>query len=334
MSAWGIIWRTAVIAFGLAAFVPTTTATLGSRARPATSYETAMLLAQELQRADSMATPDGRSVVLVHGHRTPRAIVFFHGLTNSPRQYRGLADSVYAAGDNVVVPRLPWHGLKGGTASNLGKMTADALRDVADASVNIANGLGDTVIVFGVSLGGNVAAWVAQFRPVYRAVVASPALGLSHLSTTFQTPTMNLMLRVPNYSASDPPDTLRPDRTLGWSTRGVGEMLKLGTAVRRAADDNVPLARDIRVLANAGDATVNREAIDELVAHWQAKGGPVTYYEMADTLSLPHDIVDPDEATANPKLTQPVILALIRGSSLTPSQGVRVIPRKTQNTTR
>jgi carboxylesterase len=131
----------------------------------------------------------------------------------------------------VVVPRLPWHGLKV-AVSNLAKMTADALRDVADASVNIASGLGDTVIVVGVSLGGNVAAWVAQCRPVYRSVIASPALGLSHLSTTLQTPTMNLMLRVPNYSASDPPDTLRPDRTLGWSTRGVGEMLKLGTAVR------------------------------------------------------------------------------------------------------
>jgi hypothetical protein len=145
---------------------------------------------------------------------------------------------------------------------------------------------------------------------------------------------MNLMLRVPNYSASDPPDTLRPDRTLGWSTRGVGEMLKLGTAVRRGADDNAPLAHDIRVLANAGDATVNREAIDELVAHWQAKGAPVTYYEMADTLKIPHDIVDPDEPTANPTITQPVILALIRGSSPAPGQGVRVIPRTTQNATR
>ena len=334
MSAWGVIWRTAVIALGLAAFVPTTTATLGSRTKPATSYETAMLLAQELQRADSMATPDGKSVVMVHGHRTPRAIVFFHGLTNSPRQYRGLADSVFQAGDNVVVPRLPWHGLKGGTAANLGKMTADALRDVADASVNIASGLGDTVIVVGVSLGGNVAAWVAQFRPVYRSVIAAPALGLAHLSTTFQTPTMNLMLRVPNYSANDPPDTLRPDRTLGWSTRGVGEMLKLGTAVRRAADDNAPLAHDIRVLVNAGDATVNREAIDELVAHWEEKGAPVIYYEMADTLKLPHDIVDPDEATANPRITDPVFLALIRGSSPASTQGVRVVPRTTQNATR
>lgn len=327
VSAWGVIWRSAVILLGLAAFVPTTTSTLGPRAKPATGYETAMLLAKELQLADSDATADGKTVVRSHGHVTPRAFVLFHGLTNSPRQYLALADSVFDAGDNVIVPRLPWHGLKGGTATNLGRMTADALRDVADASINIATGLGDTVVVFGVSLGGDVAAWVAQFRPVQRAIVASPALGISHLSTTFQTPTMNLLLRLPNYSKGDPPDTLRPDRTLGWSTRGVAEMLKLGTSVRRAADDHKPLAHDIRVLANASDGTINREAIDELVEHWLAKGGPVVFYEMSDSLNLPHDIVDPDEPTGRTNISNPVILSLIRGGSPTPDQGVRVIKR-------
>jgi esterase/lipase len=327
MSAWGVIWRTAVIAFGLAAFVPTSTGSLVSRAKPATGYETAMLLAQDFQRGDSAAAPGAKSVLLTHGHRTPRAFVFFHGLTNSPRQYRQLAASAYDGGDNVFVPRMPWHGLQGGTATNLGRMTADALRDVADAAVDIATGLGDTVVVFGMSLGGNSAAWVAQFRSVDRVVIASPALGLSHVSTTIETPMMNLMLRVPDYSKSDPPDTLRPDRTLGWSTHGVAEMLKLGTAARRAADDHAPLARDIRVLVNANDQTVNREAIDELVAHWLAKGGRATMYELTDTLKLPHDIVDPDEATANTKLTDPIILALLRGSNLTSSQGVRVVSR-------
>ena len=331
MSAWGVIWRAAVGFLGLAAFVPTSTSSLGPRAQPATGYETAMLLANEFQRGDSSAAPGGKSVVLVHGHRTPRAFVFFHGLTNSPRQYRQLAAAVHEGGDNVFVPRLPWHGLQGGTATNLGRITAEGLRDVADASVNIAAGLGDTVIVFGVSLGGNVAAWVAQFRTVDRAVIVSPALGLSHVSTMVQTPMMNLTLRVPNYSKSDPPDTLRPDRTLGWSTKGVGEMMKLGTAVRRNADDRLPSARDIRVLANANDQTVNRSAIDELVAHWLAKGAPVTMYELSDTLKLPHDIVDPDEATGRTTISDPVILALLHGSSPTSSQGVRVV-RKSATT--
>jgi hypothetical protein len=138
---------------------------------------------------------------------------------------------------------------------------------------------------------------------------------------------MNLMLRMPNYSKSDPPDTLRPDRSLGWSTHGIGEMLKLGAAVRKGADNTAPLAHDIRVLANASDGTINREAIDELVEHWWQKGAPVQFYEMADSLKLPHDIVDPDEATARTGVTNPVILLLIRGGTPTASQGARLIQR-------
>ena len=325
VSAFGILWRAALLGLGLVAFLPTHTTSLGPNPKPISGYETAIQMAQAVQRADSAAAPGGASIVLTHGHRTPRAFVFFHGLTNSPSEYRQLARAVYDAGDNVFVPRLPWHALRGGTSSDLRRMTADALRDVAENAVTIATGLGDTVVVFGFSLGGNAAAWVAQFRAVGRAVIAAPALGLSHLSTTVQTPAMNMMLRLPDYSKPEPPDTLRPDRALGWSSRGVGEMLKLGTAVRRAADDHAPLAGDIRVLANANDHTVNRDAIDELVAHWSARGARVAMYELSDTLHLPHDFVDPDEETGRTTITDPVILELVRGVTPTPSQGVRVI---------
>ena len=181
---------------GLLAYLPTATRELGSHPKP-TTYDAAMLLAEQLERADSLAVPIGKSVVRVHGRRTPRAFVLFHGFTNSPRQYRALADSIYNQGDNVLIPRLPWHALRGGTSANLSNLTAGALRDVADRSIDIATGLGDTVIVFGVSLGGNLAAWTAQFRPVYRVVIAAPALGLSHLSTRLETPAMDLMLRTP-----------------------------------------------------------------------------------------------------------------------------------------
>lgn len=284
-----------------------------------------MQSAQAFQHADTVAATGGESIILGHAHRTPRAFVLFHGLTNSPRQFSKLAATLYDSGDNVFVPRLPQHALRGATAGDLGRLTAESLRDVADAAIDLASGLGDTVVVLGVSLGGNVAAWTAQFRPVSRVVIVAPALGLSHVSTAVETPIMNLTLRLPNYSKNDPPDTLRPDRTLGWSTRGVGQMLRLGAAIRRAADKHAPGARDIRVLVNANDETVNRDAIDEIVAHWAATGGHVSMFEFPDSLQLPHDIVDPDEATGNTKLTHPVILSLLYGSTPPANLGVRVI---------
>jgi carboxylesterase len=329
VSVFGVLWRAAVLYLVVATAIPTSVGSLGPHAKPAREYDTAIRLAQAFRHADSGAVSGGESIILVHGHRTQRAFVLFHGLTNSPRQFRKLADTLYASGDNVFVPRLPDHGLRGATADVLGNLTAESLRDVADAAIDLASGLGDTVVVLGVSLGGNMAAWAAQFRPeVYRAVIVSPALGVSHVSTSAETPMMNLALRMPNYSKHDSPDTLRPDRTKGWSTRGAGQMLRLGAAVRRAADKHAPAAREIRVVVNGKDATVNRDAIDELAAHWSAAGGHVSMFEFADSLRLPHDIVDPDEATGNTSVTYPVFLSLLYGSTPAAELGVRAISTK------
>lgn len=297
----------------LTAFLPTRTGSLVSHPQAAADYEAALAHARSFQQADSVATTAGRSVLRVHGQRTPRAFVLFHGLTNSPYQFRELADSIYDAGDNVFIPRLPWHALPGGTQRDLAQIRALALRDVADRSVDIASGLGDTVIVFGLSLGGTIAAWVAQFRPVDRIVIAAPALGVSHVTAALETPLMNLGLRLPNVSHDDPTDPRRPDRTPGWCSRGIAEMMKLGVAARRGAGEHAPRTRAIRMLVNAHDQTINRTLIDDLIASWRAKGTPVETYELPDTLGLPHDIVDPDERGAKPSVTEPVIMQLLYG---------------------
>ncbi|HMG00735.1 MAG TPA: hypothetical protein VK560_05780, partial [Gemmatimonadaceae bacterium] len=65
--------------------------------------------------------------------------------------------------------------------------------------------------------------------------------------------------------------------------------------------------------------------IDELVEHWSATGGHVSMFELADSLRLPHDIVDPDELTGNIKVVYPVILALLYGTTPAANSGARVI---------
>jgi carboxylesterase len=302
-----------VFLFLLTAFLPTNTDSLVSHPHPAADYEAAMARARLIQRGDSIATPTGRSLLRVHGHRTPRAFVLFHGLTNSPYQFRDLADSISDAGDNVFVPRLPWHALPGGTQRDLARLRATALREVADASIDIASGLGDTVIVFGLSLGGTMAAWVAQFRPVDLVVIAAPALGVSHVTAALETPLMNLGLRLPDYSHDDPRDPLRPDRMPGWCSRGIAQMMELALAARRGASERAPRTHAIRMLVNAHDQTINRTLIDDLVASWRAKGAAIETHELSDTLRLPHDVVDPTEPGAKPSVTEPLIVALLYG---------------------
>jgi esterase/lipase len=306
------------VCLGLAAIVPIGVGALGPQRAPIRGYEAGLARAAQVVRADSDAARGGGSIILLHGHRTPRVVVLFHGFTNSPRQYRQLAAALYRDGDNVFAPRLPAQGLAGATAHTLSRLTARALRDAGDRAVDLSCALGDTVVVMGISLGADLTAWTAQFRPeVDRAVIVAPALALARVPSLLATPAMNLALRLPDYSDVEPPDPLRPDRTLGWSTHAVGQMLLLSAAVQRAARRHAPVARDIRLVVNANDRTVSRGAIDELAAHWIAHGAKVRMYEFPASLKLPHDVVDPDEPDADTAATYPVFVALIHGTAPT-----------------
>src|ERR671935_334680 len=103
-----VAWHTVVLFFGLVAFVPTRLGDLLPHPHPVSDYATAVARIARSQAAeDSIVAPGGRSVLLTHGHRTARAVVLFHGLTDSPLQFLPLARELYDAGDNVYIPRLP-----------------------------------------------------------------------------------------------------------------------------------------------------------------------------------------------------------------------------------
>lgn len=294
--------------------VPVDTGSLGPHPHPAASYAAAMERVGALTLADAVAAPGGETIALVHGRRTARALVLFHGFTNSPRQFRRIAETLHERGDNVLAPRLPYHGLRDGTVQELAQLTAEQLRDHADLAIDIANGLGESVIVAGLSLGGNLAAWSAQFRPeVTRAVTISAALGLAHVPPISDHVMLRGVLELPDHSRSQAADSRRPDRTSGWSTHAIGQMVRFGLAVREASGKDAPAAREIFMLLNAHDHTISRSRNLELAGCWSAAGGRVAAWEFPDSLNLPHDLVDPDEPFGNIRATHPVILCLIDG---------------------
>jgi alpha-beta hydrolase superfamily lysophospholipase len=251
---------------------------------------------------------------MTHGHRTARVVVLFHGLTNSPRQYEHLGDILYEAGDNVYIPRLPHHAERDGNAKTLASLTAEELRACADSAVDAAQGLGDSVVVAGVSAGGTVAAWVAQNRPdVGRAMIVAPLLGIGRVPSFLDAPLMNLALHIPNLTRNDSPDSLRPDRELGVSTHAIAEVLRLGVAVREAADSTAPRTRDIIFVMNANDHTVKRSPAVALARRWAMHGTAAVVYMFPRSLGLPHDIAEEAHPNANPGLVYPTLQALIHG---------------------
>jgi len=292
------------------------TDSLGPHPHPVASYAAARKRIEVFQRADAdaIAAPGGESIALLHGRRTRHAIVLFHGFTNSPRQFRRIAEVLYECGDNVFAPRLPDHGLLDGAVHELANLTAEQMRDHADSVIDIAHGLGDSVIVVGLSLGGDLASWSAQFRAeVTRAVAISPALGLAHIPRNADPVLLPLVMHAPDLTRSGEPDRFRPDRTSGWSTHAIGQMVRFGRAVRTAAITHAPAAREILLLLNAHDHTVSRARNLELAKRWASTGGNVRVWEFSDSLHLPHDLVDPDEPFGNIGASYPVILGLIDG---------------------
>src|SRR5262249_8926071 len=160
----------------------------------------------------SVAAPGGATILMVHGARTPRAIVLLHGFTDSPRQFAALADSLYQSGDNVLVPRLPHHGEAGKNAKELAHVTAAELCRTADAAVDVAAGLGDSVVVVGLSVGATMAAWAAEHRPeVRRAVMIAPAFEVTHVPSMLEKTLANIGNHVPNMTRRATPDSARPD---------------------------------------------------------------------------------------------------------------------------
>jgi len=304
-----------MLVLGLAAMVPATAGDVRSHPNPARGYSDAVARARrEISADDSIAAMGGSTILLTHGTRTARAVILFHGFTDSPRQFAALADSLYEQGDNVLVPRLPHHAERGKDASELARLTAAELCRTADAAVDIASGLGDSVIVLGLSVGGTLAAWSVEHRPeVRRAVVIAPAFEVAHVPSMLERPLVNLGAHVPNYSHRAAADTARPDRDPGFATHGLAQVLRLGLSVRRDADRFSPATAEVLFLVNANDRTVKTAPVIDLARAWNRRGSAVTVYEFPDSLGLSHNIVDPINRPAKTGAVYPVLEALAHG---------------------
>lgn len=309
------IWRGAMIALGIAAVIPARAGDLRSHPHPERDFTAAVSRARAIVASDdSIVAEGGATLLLVHRARAARSVVLFHGFTNSPRQFEQLADSLYKSGDNVFVPRLPHHAERGHDVRELKYLTASELCRTTDEAVDIATGLGDTVVVLGLSVGGNMAAWAGEHRREVRRVVAiAPPLEVTHVPSMLERSLVNIGSHVPNLSRQATPDTERPDRDPGFTTHGLAQVLRLGMAVRHDADAAVSTSPELFFLVNANDHTVKTAPVLDVARIWNNRGAPVTVYEIPASLGLPHNVLDPIGREVTPATVLPVLIALAHG---------------------
>lgn len=297
---------------------PASTRGLSSTKHPVRTYSDAVEQIAQIraeERREGVIEPC-MSRLYTHGARTRRSIALIHGLTNCPKQWELFAQEIYGRGWNVLVLRLPEHGIgnpetgKIGSVSHLKHLNARRLARYADRSVDLAVALGDRTDVMGLSLGGTVTAWVAQERDdVDRVVVIAPGIGLPGPPYAVTWGVTNFFDHIPDLSIGHGGKLAHEYQ--GWSTGGIADTFVLGKYVRERASHERAAARSITVLLNPNDDTISNPQAENLVSRWRDQGHPVRLAWLPKTPKLEHDVIDPGQPWARPGFVYPRLIALL-----------------------
>lgn len=294
------------------------TGNLASHAQPVNSYAEAMQRIAALQQQENSAyNPLCRTKALTHGAKVQRAIVLVHGYTNCPEQFAALSQALYDQGYNVLVAPLPHHGLADRMNTEIEQLTAEDMTAYADYMIDTAHGLGDQVSMAGISAGGMLAAWAAAHRPdLAQAVVMAPVFGVSAIPTALAAPAANLFQLIPNWyqwwdaqdQGKSPPYHAYPR----YSSRALGQLLRLGLAALDDAQRAAPQAGSVIVISNAADQSVDNNLVAAYIAALGRNGAAnLRTYEFPAALGLDHDFIDPQQKKQHIDVVYPKLLELI-----------------------
>lgn len=268
-------------------------------------------------RDDDSVHPDSYVKFLSHGEKTPHAILFLHGFTDSPRQCHALAQQLYERGHNVLIPRLPFHGYRDRLTNDHAKLITDVMLNWTNEVADVAIGLGERVSVIGLSMGGVLATWVAQHRAdVDQAVMIAPAFGTHYLPIPLTPFVTRLILRLPNRLMWwHPFERERSGHEYTYprfATHPLASLFRMGEELLEEARRAPPSVRSAWMVTNANDWFVSNEICLRFVQAWQKYGtSQVHAYEFPRHYGIPHDCLDPIEIGSRPEIVFPVLMNII-----------------------
>ncbi len=292
-----------------------------SHPQPVTDYATAVARINAKQ-AQEIATPgfrpDLKSILLTHGQKTKRAVLWFHGYSSATPEFASLAQLTFEKGYNSFVPCAPHHGFADRLSPEVSRVKAGELVRYTDEMVDLMHGLGDEIIVGGISMGGAMTAWAAQERPdVAMAILVAPFIGAKIIPD----PLIRSVVFVTQYL----PDILQwwdPEKkekieggNYGYYQRSfhsLGQVLKIGFHVFSEANLQPPKVKQIWMVTNAHDDAVSNTMADSLAAIWRKSGSTnVRAFCFPDELELPHGCIALETPKGKPGLVYAELMRMI-----------------------
>lgn len=296
---------------------PWNSAPISFRARPAQNYSEALHLIQLFREKEPQAmSPLCRTQLMTHGKKTKHAIILVHGYTSDPQQFHDLGQRFYDSGYNVLIAPLPHHGLANLMTEAHSRLTAEELAAYANLTVDIARGLGQKVIMMGISAGGVTTSWAAQNRSdIDLAVIISPALGFKKIPTPLTAAAMNFYTMLPDaFEWWDPllKEKVLPEHAYPrYSRHALSQILRLGFIVQADAQLKPPAAKKMVIVFNANDSMINNEMTMKMVNTWKEHQANLTTYEFEANRKLAHDLIDPAQPNQQIDFVYPRLMKLV-----------------------
>ncbi|UCD41209.1 MAG: alpha/beta fold hydrolase [Chloroflexota bacterium] len=290
---------------------------------PAEKYEEALVRIEAVQAAEAEIpdlSPECGSILMTHEEKVANVIVFLHGFTSCPDQFAALGEEYFNRGYNVFIPRQPRHGLQEFDGSPLKGLNAEELAAFGNQIADISQGLGERVVVVGLSGGGAVTTWLAQERDdIDLAVPIAPFLGIGFIPRPLTRPLTNLILLIPDFHQWwDPVHQLSNPLSASYSYRGyqmhaLFENLRLGFVAEEDAKKVKPATGGILVITNANDESVNNEVVAEFEQLWLEHGEQfLQTFQFEKELEIPHDMITVSRPNGRVDIVYPKLLELIQ----------------------
>ena len=163
---------------------------------------------------------------------------------------------------------------------------------------SVASGLGEKVVVAGLSLGGILTGYLAETHAgIERAVLIAPMFGLRPIPGPALTALGIAAQTLPNFymwwNRSAKENIKPPHGYPRFATHAYAALFETGRFVMTTGRTAAPKTRDIVVITNAAEPRLDNRFTYQLVGLWRRHGASVETFEFPSSEGLPHDLIDP-----------------------------------------
>ncbi|BAY47101.1 phospholipase/carboxylesterase [Scytonema sp. HK-05] len=229
-----------------------------------------------------------RSKLFLHPYPTAKVFLFFHGFTAGPYQFEPIGKKLFDAGYNVLVPLQPGHGVAGNwNRDNPPPLPTEReiYQDFALSWLEVAQNLGQQVIVGGLSTGGNLAVSLALEHPqkIEKALLFAPYISGNNAIVNFGVEILPIYYEWLN---KDNPGNFGYD---GFRIPALRLFLDMGQEITERVKKD--LAVPVFIICSESDQTINHSELQYFSRATIKQQSKSWYHSFDKFFEIPHTMM-------------------------------------------